>query len=442
MRGVSQTRIDGRYTIERPLGSGGMAEVFLARDGVLDRDVALKVLRGQYAGDEEFYERFRREATSAAGLSHPNIVQVYDRGEAPDGTCYIAMEYVSGGTLKERLDERGPMEPERALAVAGQVAEALWAAHERGVIHRDIKPQNILITDMGHLKVTDFGIARAASAATISATNAVFGTAGYLSPEQALGEPATPRSDLYSLGIVLYELLTGVVPYRADNPVAVCMKHVTEPLTPPRRLDPTIPEAVDALVVKMLAKDPADRPASATELLDDIEGVRRGAPPPAPTPRTGTPSIGARKRAAPTDQTTAATAGAATTAADTATTAPVAGGQRTRFASRPVRRRRATVVILCGLLALALLGLATLGLSRGPEDGTPLGRVQGVTGEGLDAPAAEAGGTGGAGGGEAFEPPPAGPQASPPPASPPAASPPPSAPPEDPSPGGNQYDGG
>jgi Protein kinase domain len=442
MRGVNQTRIDGRYTIERPLGSGGMAEVFLARDGVLDRDVALKVLRGQYAGDEEFYERFRREATSAAGLSHPNIVQVYDRGEAPDGTCYIAMEYVSGGTLKERLDERGPMEPERALAVAGQVAEALWAAHERGVIHRDIKPQNILITDMGHLKVTDFGIARAASAATISATNAVFGTAGYLSPEQALGEPATPRSDLYSLGIVLYELLTGVVPYRADNPVAVCMKHVTEPLTPPRRLDPTIPEAVDALVVKLLAKDPADRPASATELLDDIEGVRRGAPPPAPTPRTGTPRIGARKTASPTDQTTAATAGAATTAADTATTAPVAGGQRTRFASRPVRRRRAAVVILCGLLALALLGLATLGLSRGPEDGTPLGRVQGVTGEGLDAPAAEAGGTGGAGGGEAFEPPPAGPQASPPPASPPAASPPPSAPPEDPSPGGNQYDGG
>ena len=299
MRGVNQTRIDGRYTIERPLGSGGMAEVFLARDGVLDRDVALKVLRGQYAGDEEFYERFRREATSAAGLSHPNIVQVYDRGEAPDGTCYIAMEYVSGGTLKERLDERGPMEPERALAVAGQVAEALWAAHERGVIHRDIKPQNILITDMGHLKVTDFGIARAASAATISATNAVFGTAGYLSPEQALGEPATPRSDLYSLGIVLYELLTGVVPYRADNPVAVCMKHVTEPLTPPRRLDPTIPEAVDALVVKMLAKDPADRPASATELLDDIEGVRRGAPLRPPPRGPGRPGSGPARRPRP-----------------------------------------------------------------------------------------------------------------------------------------------
>ena len=449
MRGVNQTRIDGRYTIERPLGSGGMAEVFLAHDEVLDRNVALKVLRSQYAGDEEFYERFRREATSAAGLSHPNIVQVYDRGEASNGTCYIAMEYVSGGTLKERLDERGPMEPERALAVAGQVAEALWAAHERGVIHRDIKPQNILVTEMGHLKVTDFGIARAASAATISATNAVFGTAGYLSPEQALGEPATPRSDLYSLGIVLYELLTGFVPYRADNPVAVCMKHVTEPLTPPRKLDPTIPEAVDALVVKMLAKDPADRPASASELLDDIEDVRRGAPPTAPTPRTGTPRLGVRKTAAPKDQTTTGGAAAGAATADTAANeAPGTGGRRGRFASRPVRRRRAAVVILCGLLALALLGLTTLGLPRGPEDGTPLGRVQGVAGEGLDAPAADVGGTGGAGGGSGtFEPPPAVPQASPPAASPPAttppaATPPASVPPEEPSPGEDQYDGG
>jgi len=465
MRGVNQTRIDGRYTIERLLGSGGMAEVFLAHDEVLDRDVALKVLRTQYAGDEEFYERFRREATSAAGLSHRNIVQVYDRGEAPNGTCYIAMEYVSGGTLKERLDERGPIEPERALAVAGQVAEALWAAHERGVIHRDIKPQNILVTDMGHLKVTDFGIARAASAATISATNAVFGTAGYLSPEQALGEPATPRSDLYSLGIVLYELLTGFVPYRADNPVAVCMKHVTEPLTPPRKLDPTIPEAVDALVVKMLAKDPADRPASASELLNDIEGVRRGAPPPAPTPRTGTPRIGVRKMVAPADETIAAgsaAGNAATPTTDTTPNAPAAaGGRRGQFASRPVRRRRAAVVILlCGLLALALLGLATLGLPRGSEDGTPLGRVQGVAGEGLDAPATNVGGTGGAGGGSGtFEPPPAVPQASPPAASPPAvaasppaasppaasppaASPPASVPPEEPSPGEDQYDGG
>src|ERR671916_220858 len=374
MRGVNQTRIDGRYTIERLLGSGGMAEVFLAHDGVLDRDVALKVLRSQYAGDEEFYERFR--------------------------------------------------------------GEALWAAHERGVIHRDIKPQNILVTDMGHLKVTDFGIARAASAATISATNAVFGTAGYLSPEQALGEPATPRSDLYSLGIVLYELLTGVVPYRADNPVAVCMKHVTEPLTPPRRLDPTIPEAVDALVVKMLAKDPADRPASASELLDDIETVRKGVPPTAPTPRTGTPRLGVRKTAGATAGAVAGTTAGATMAANETT----AGGAHRR-------RRRTAVVLLCVLFALALLGAATLGLSRGAQDGTPLGRVQGVAGEGLDAPTADAGGPGEAGAGsDVPDPPPAQPPAStppaasPPPSSPPAASPPASAPPDGPA--DDQYDGG
>ena len=443
MRIVNQTTIDGRYTIERPLGSGGMAEVFLAHDGVLERDVALKVLRSQYRSDEEFYERFGREARSAASLSHPNIVSIFDRGETPDGTCYIAMEYVAGGTLKEWLDERGPMEPQRALAVTAQVAEALWAAHDRGMVHRDIKPQNILVTDMGHLKVTDFGIARAASAATISATNAVFGTAGYLSPEQALGEPATPRSDLYSLGIVLYEMLTGVVPYRADNPVAVCMKHVTEPLTPPRRLDPTIPEAVDALVVKMLAKDPADRPASASELLDDIEVVRKGTLPPTPTPRTGTPRLGVRKQAvvAPADITTG-TKAAATNGATTA------GGKRGRFTSRRVRRRRA-VVILCAVIALALLVAVTLGLSQGPQDGTPLGRVQGVAGERLAAPTADLGGPVDAGGDAGtVEPPPAEPPASvppaasPPAASPPSVSPPASTPPEDPSPGEDQYDGG
>ncbi|CAA9410942.1 MAG: Serine/threonine protein kinase [uncultured Rubrobacteraceae bacterium] len=422
MRSVNKTTIDGRYGIERPLGSGGMAEVFLAHDSVLDRDVALKVLRTQYRGDEEFYERFGREARNAASLSHPNIVPIFDRGETPDGTCYIAMEYVSGGTLKEWLDERGPMEPQRALAVTAQVAEALWAAHDRGMVHRDIKPQNILVTDMGHLKVTDFGIARAASAATISATNAVFGTAGYLSPEQALGEPATPRSDLYSLGIVLYEMLTGIVPYRADNPVAVCMKHVTEPLTPPRRLDPTIPEAVDALVIKMLAKDPADRPANASELLDDIEVVRKGTPPPAPTPRTGTPRIGVRKASTP-------------AAADTTTAANEAAagdGRRGRFAGRRVRRRWAAVMVLCALFALGLLGAATLGLSRGPQEGTPLGRVQGVAGQGLDAPTAGLGGPGDADGGTT----------GPPPEQPPSASPPASVPPDGSAPADDQYDGG
>jgi len=258
-----------------------MGEVYLAHDEVLDRNVALKVLRKRYAGDEGSAERFRREASSAASLSHPNIVQVYNRGETGDGTLYIVMEYVSGGTLQEQIEERGPLEAREAAAVAVQIAEALVAAHERGVIHRDIKPQNVLLDSSGDLKVTDFGIARAvaSSSASSSASSAVFGTAGYISPEQAIGEPVGPASDLYSLGVVLYEMLTGELPYTADNPIAVCMKHVTEPLRPPRELNPAIPEEMDALVVKLLAKDPAGRYGSAAELVADLERLRDDFPP-------------------------------------------------------------------------------------------------------------------------------------------------------------------
>ncbi len=397
-----------------------MAEVFLAHDGVLDRDVALKILRNQYANDGEFVERFRREARSAASLSHPNIVPVYDRGDTEDGSSYIAMEYVPGGTLKERLDERGPIEPDRALAATAQVAEALGATHAKGVIHRDIKPQNILLTETGHLKVADFGIARAASAATISATNAVFGTAGYLSPEQALGEPATPKSDLYSLGVVLYEMLTGAVPYRADNPVAVCMKHVTEPLRPPRKLDPTIPSAVDALVVKMLAKDPADRPASASELLDDIERVRAGQAPPLPTPRGPTPRLGVPAKPAP-----------ARAAAGSNRTPPQPQAQPP---GRRDRRRKAVWGILaCVLFGIVLLGSA-LGPSHGPGEEVTVNRAQDVARGGLASPTAGIGGDGGAGTGDAPQPVP-----DPPPSTPPASAPPAS--PDD-GPGQSQYAGG
>src|SRR5215204_2242895 len=271
--------IDGRYVLGESLGSGGMGEVYLAHDGVLERDVALKVLRSQYAGDEEVAERFRREARSAAGLSHPNIVQIYDRGETEDGTSYIAMEYVPGGTLKEQIERRGPFGASETAAVGAQITDAIGAAHERGVIHRDIKPQNVLVTASGNLKVTDFGIARAASAVTSSASGAIFGTAGYISPEQAMGEPVGPASDLYSLGVVLYEMLTGGLPFTADNSIAVCMKHVTEPLPPPMSLNPASPEEINALVVKLLAKDPADRYQSAAELQADLERVRGGLPP-------------------------------------------------------------------------------------------------------------------------------------------------------------------
>jgi eukaryotic-like serine/threonine-protein kinase len=262
---MQQTVVNDRYSISRTLGSGGMARVYLAHDEILDRDVALKVLREQFAEDGEFVERFKREAQNAAALSHPNIVQVYDRGKARDDVSYIAMEYVPGGTLKERISWSGPLDPGVAASIALQIAEALNAAHERGVVHRDIKPQNVLLTATGDAKVADFGIARAASATTISQRSVVLGTASYMSPEQAMGEPVGPASDLYSLGVVLYEMLTGELPYTAESPVAVSMKHVNEPPRPPKEVNPRIPEGVNALVVKLLAKDPEDRYAGATE---------------------------------------------------------------------------------------------------------------------------------------------------------------------------------
>jgi serine/threonine protein kinase len=194
-----QQLVDNRYRLVKPLGSGGMADVFLAHDSILDRDVALKVMSTRYASDDEFVERFKREAQSAAALSHPNIVSIFDRGASEDGTYYIAMEYLPGGTLKDRIMRKGALPARTAAAVALQIAEALQVAHERGVIHRDIKPHNILITESGDVKVTDFGIARAASSSTMTRTGSILGTAHYISPEQAMGEHVGPSSDLYSL---------------------------------------------------------------------------------------------------------------------------------------------------------------------------------------------------------------------------------------------------
>ena len=278
MRSVQGSVVDNRYDIVRPLGSGGMGEVYLARDRTLGRDVALKILRSQYAGDRESAERFKREALSAARLSHPSIVQVYDRGDTEDGSSYIAMEYVPGGTLKERITEEGPLDARLAASYGYQVAEALGAAHAKGIVHRDIKPQNVLITAPGQAKVADFGIARAASAAGDShtQTGTVMGTAGYMSPEQALGRSATPKSDLYSLGVVLYEAITGALPFTADNPIAVSMKHVNEAPRPPRDLDPAVPEGMNAVVMKLLSKDPDDRYHDADALAEDLWRVRGG----------------------------------------------------------------------------------------------------------------------------------------------------------------------
>jgi beta-lactam-binding protein with PASTA domain len=274
-----QQLVDNRYRIVRPLGSGGMADVFLAHDNILDRDVALKVMSTRYASDEEFVERFKREAQSAAALSHPNIVSIFDRGASEDGTYYIAMEYLPGGTLKDRIMRRGALPARTAAAVALQIAEALRAAHERGVIHRDIKPHNILITESGDVKVTDFGIARAASSSTMTRTGSILGTAHYISPEQAMGEHVGPASDLYSLGVVLYEMLTGELPYDADTPLGIAMKHVNGHLRPPKAIDPSIPAGINAITCRLLAKNPEDRYASDAELIEDLERVSAGLEP-------------------------------------------------------------------------------------------------------------------------------------------------------------------
>lgn len=276
---MTQVLIDSRYILSHPLGGGGTAEVFLARDEALDRDVALKMLKKKYAENEEFIRRFRREARSAASLNHPHVVVVHDWGRSEDGAYYMAMEFAPGGTLKERILEDGPLAPSTAAKIASQIAQALVVAHGRGVIHRDVKPQNVLFAETGEAKVADFGIARAATATTTSRSELILGTAAYMSPEQVKGESVGPRSDLYSLGVVLYEMLTGEEPYGTDHPVNVAMKHVTEPPRSPKEANPEVPEGIDAITLRLLAKDPTNRYGSAADLVGDLRRVGNGLAP-------------------------------------------------------------------------------------------------------------------------------------------------------------------
>src|SRR5438552_103568 len=265
---------DGRYVIKRKLGSGGMADVYLAEDQELGGRVALKLLNDRHAADEQFVERFRREAQSAAGLNHPNIVSIFDRGRA-EGTYYIAMEYLEGRTLKELLVRNGPTPTPIAIDYARQILGALAFAHRNGIVHRDIKPHNIVVRKDGRLKVTDFGIARS-GASQMTEAGSIVGTAQYLSPEQARGAPVDARSDLYSLGIVLYEMLTGKVPFTGDAPVEIAMKHLTAVPEPPSKLRPDVPHDLDAIVMRALAKEPDQRYGSAEEMDADLARVARG----------------------------------------------------------------------------------------------------------------------------------------------------------------------
>ena len=264
----------GRYRLERRLGSGGMADVWLAEDQELGRKVAIKILHERYANDTQFVERFRREATHAAGLSHPNVVSIFDRGAA-EGSYFIVMEYVEGRTLKELIVTRGPCPVPVAISYVRQVLAALRYAHRNGIVHRDIKPHNVLVDHEGRVKVADFGIARAGSSQMTEA-GSIIGTAQYLSPEQARGAPVDESSDLYSTGIVLYELLTGKVPFTGETPVEIAMKHLSQVPPAPSTIRSEISRDLDLVVLRALAKEPADRYRSAKEMDRDLELVGRG----------------------------------------------------------------------------------------------------------------------------------------------------------------------
>ncbi|HYH27306.1 MAG TPA: protein kinase [Actinomycetota bacterium] len=264
-----------RYRLGDLLGRGGMATVYSATDTVLERPVAVKVLDGKFSGDAEFVERFRREARASAALNHPNIVSVFDTG-SDDGMHFIVMELVPGRTLASHLAEKGTLPPERAAAIASSVARALEAAHAQQLVHRDIKPGNVLLTDEGQVKVTDFGIARAASGTSITLTGAVLGTASYLSPEQAQGREVDGRSDIYSLGCVLYEMLTGKPPFSGPSPVAVATQHVSEEPDPPSAIQGELPPALERVVMRAMAKDPSDRFTTAAEMVAALDGAVTG----------------------------------------------------------------------------------------------------------------------------------------------------------------------
>ena len=374
--GPGPHRVGGRYELGELLGRGGMAEVRKGTDVRLGRTVAVKRLRTDLASDATFQARFRREAQSAASLNHSAIVSVYDTGEelAADGTNvsqpYIVMEYVAGRTLRDILREGRKILPERAFEIASGVLAALDYSHRAGIIHRDIKPGNVMLTPAGDVKVMDFGIARAVSDAqsTMTATAAVVGTAQYLSPEQARGETVDSRSDVYSTGCLLFELLTGRPPFVGDSPVSVAYQHVREQAPQPSSLDADLPPEVDAIVMKALAKRVEDRYQSAAAMKEDIDRFLAGRPVQAPPVPADTATTFIPTTAAPTY--------------DTASTAVVPGGHRAE--EEPAERRRMAPLILLGLLLAALVAAAAIlgpKLIGGSSDQVSVPSVVGMTQE-------------------------------------------------------------
>jgi serine/threonine protein kinase len=343
--------LSDRYELKEQLGAGGMAEVYLGRDRVLGRTIAIKTLLSQYGGDPHFIERFRLEAQHAAALNHPNVVSVYDTG-SDNGTHYIVMEYVEGKTLRDIIREEGPLLPERVAEIGADVCAGLSFAHSHGIVHRDIKPANIMVTPGGAVKVADFGIARAVSGDTVTQTAMVLGTAQYFSPEQAQSAPVDARSDIYSLGVVLYEMLTRQVPFTGSSPVAIAYKHVKEAPILPSRLNPDVPPALESIVMKAMAKNPDNRYQSAQEMREDLLRALHG------RPVQATPVLS--------DQT-----GMISPLSDETVVLERGRGVRPEF--QPERRRRRTGLILLAIILLAILGVAAwaiLGLTSGPKYAT------------------------------------------------------------------------
>jgi eukaryotic-like serine/threonine-protein kinase len=349
--------LNDRYEIEGPLGRGGMAQVFRATDRVLGRQVAVKVLDRRHKDDARFVTRFQREAQSAAGINHPNVVSVYDTG-SEDGNHFIVMEYVDGDTLDDLLRREGPLSPGRAVALAEPVARALEAAHQKGMVHRDVKPGNIMVDHSGTVKVVDFGIARAAATDTLTQTGTVLGTAAYFSPEQAQGETVDARSDVYSLGCVLYEMLTGQQPFKAESPLAVAFKHVREDPVPPARLNSSVPPELDAVVMTAMAKDPAARYPSGGAMREALSATATGEMPAA---------VGV----APTQQVAAGDTSVMTRPATTPATVP------------PGERRGAPAWLPWAVIAVIVLALVVLAyLAFGREEP----RRAGANGPGTEQP--------------------------------------------------------
>src|SRR5437868_6890284 len=347
-----------RYEIQREVAQGGMAEVYLAHDQLLNRPVALKALFPEYAREPSFVERFRREAQAAANLNHPNIVAIYDWGQE-DGTYFIVMEYVEGRALRDLIRSEAPLDPNQAAEITAEIASALAFAHRNGVVHRDVKPGNVLLTQSGTVKVTDFGIARAGASDGLTQTGSVMGTATYFSPEQAQGLPVDGRSDVYALGVVLYEMVTGVAPFTAESPVSVAYKHVREEPMPPSERNPDVPPDLERIIVTALAKTPENRYQTADDMRADILRFRRG------RPVVGAPGAPGAVADAPTGASATVLTAAAVGASTVVTPRVDDRGRLT--GSRPVvnNKRRNTaltwILVFLGLAAVvgAILFMAT-----------------------------------------------------------------------------------